>query len=470
MGTKGLLKVASSLFTHISLTMWAGMTVGIDASMVIHQLLTRYALSIMAGDWTDFLKAIVERIMIVKRARCVPLLVFDGRRVSAKVANASRAERRARSLEELNMQSEAVRCLQEMLKTLSDDLEDAVHADNGGRVEDILKKSSEGATAVREGVKKMKSAVDQGIGAFAVEAAERVQEACRAHGITFHVARYESETHLVALQRAKEVDAIIGFDSDYITIGADNVMLDPAWSLGGGKVYSHKSPKSPKPGSPFADAVKRFGLCVFRLSSYFLKNDYSSIEGVGPRTLEHAWELLGKRLDDMTPPSLESLASCVWEASSGGVRSKNELKDIARAAQRAAAMFHCQETYFSGRMERGPLPSDCGDIDRIFEQQSDLVDDFFSEFTKEMLEDWLRGKYSITSPDPKNLLPTASRGVPEALIARPRVVAIPTSDEIAAMTKDAASSLAHTLGLGKMTTSKADDVREAVVCRSEGLH
>ncbi len=56
MGTKGLLKVASSLFTHISLTVWAGMTVGIDASMVIHQLLTRHALSIMAGDWTDFLK------------------------------------------------------------------------------------------------------------------------------------------------------------------------------------------------------------------------------------------------------------------------------------------------------------------------------------------------------------------------------------------------------------------------------
>ncbi len=78
---------------------------------------------------------------------------------------------------------------------------------------------------------------------------------------------------------------------------ADNVMLDPAWSLGGGKVDSHKSLKSPKPDSPFAGAMKRFGLCVFWLSSTFLKNDNSSIEGVGPRTLEHARDLHGKRFD-----------------------------------------------------------------------------------------------------------------------------------------------------------------------------
>lgn len=224
MGTQGLLKLVSPLLIYVNLTMWVGRRVGIDASMVIHQLLTRFALAIVKGDWAGFLKAVVDRIMSLRRAGCVPLVVFDGRRVSAKVANASRAERRARSLEKLNQQCEAVRCLQGMLKSLSGDLEDAVQADDNARAEDILKRNVEGAADVQAHLKKAQSAAGQGVGAFAIEAAERVQEACRARGIPFQVALYESETHLVALQLANEVDAIIGLDSDFITIGAENVM------------------------------------------------------------------------------------------------------------------------------------------------------------------------------------------------------------------------------------------------------
>lgn len=178
MGTTGLLKLASSFFMVMNLSMWAKKRVGIDGSMVIHQLLTRYALSIINGFWTDFLAAVIDRLMVLRRAGCTVLVVFDGRRVSAKVANSTRAQRRAQSLEELNSQSEMVKCVQGMLKDIGTDLEDAVRANDVDRVEELLKKNAQSAAAVQEGAKKMKTAADQGVGAFAMPRAEHPISGC----------------------------------------------------------------------------------------------------------------------------------------------------------------------------------------------------------------------------------------------------------------------------------------------------
>lgn len=39
------------------------------------------------------------------------------------------------------------------------------------------------------------------------------------------------------------------------------------------------------------ECVARYGLDVFRMSSYFLKNDYAHLEGVGEKTILKAWEM-----------------------------------------------------------------------------------------------------------------------------------------------------------------------------------
>lgn len=111
------------------------------------------------------------------------------------------------------------------------------------------------------------------------------------------------------------------------------------------------------------------------------------------------------------------------------MKSKSDLEDILRAARRSAVMFHCQPVYINGKIVRGALPQDCGSLERILDEQSDLTDDFFKEFTGDMLEDWLHRKYSITSPDPMDLHLTPCRDLPAApakelaaLLQRPFIV------------------------------------------------
>lgn len=53
----------------------------------------------------------------------------------------------------------------------------------------------------------------------------------------YEVALYEAETQLMALQANGVISCIIGYDSDFVTLGADHIMLDSAWRSGGGMVY-----------------------------------------------------------------------------------------------------------------------------------------------------------------------------------------------------------------------------------------
>lgn len=61
------------------------------------------------------------------------LFVFDGRRVSAKIANEKRAERRAAALLELQLESDILRELWHQLKLTPADLLAAVDEDDGSR-------------------------------------------------------------------------------------------------------------------------------------------------------------------------------------------------------------------------------------------------------------------------------------------------------------------------------------------------
>ncbi len=116
MGTSGLLKAVKPFMKFVSFSHWRGMRVGMDASMIIHQLLGRFALEIMRDDWTGFADAVKKkRLKIITRHGCLLLLVFDGHRMPGKLANADRAMRRERSMKELNEQSEMVCALQEVL-------------------------------------------------------------------------------------------------------------------------------------------------------------------------------------------------------------------------------------------------------------------------------------------------------------------------------------------------------------------
>ena len=224
-----------------------------------------------------------------------------------------------------------------------------------------------------------------------------MREMCRLMDIPFEVALYESKTHIVALQRAGKLGAIIGFDSDFVTLGAENAMLDARWSLGGGRTYSAKFLDKNNPKSPYAPFVDIFGSCVFRFSSYFLHND----EGVGEKTILAACELLAAQLQPPTKPSLGALAGCVWEASTASVQARYSVDDMLRTAERAAFMFHCQECVVDGKIVRGPLPEGCGDADKIISEIPELSDSFFAEFTPEMLSKWTAGDYSVLCEDPR---------------------------------------------------------------------
>ena len=157
MGTSGILKAVKPFMKFVSFSHWRGMRVGMDASMIIHQLLGRFALEIMRDDWTGFADAVKKRLKIITRHGCLLLLVFDGHRMPGKLANADRAMRRERSMKELNEQSEMVCALQEVLTRVMQSIDDAVSSQDTDRLPEMLQQSAESATALKVSRAKMRT-------------------------------------------------------------------------------------------------------------------------------------------------------------------------------------------------------------------------------------------------------------------------------------------------------------------------
>lgn len=110
MGALGLYKLLRPYMIFMGLSALADTLVGLDASFMIHVILARHAAAILLHrDWSGFDSDVRDTLQYLREKEVNALLVFDGRRVSAKTTNSERAERRTVALFELQLESEAVK-------------------------------------------------------------------------------------------------------------------------------------------------------------------------------------------------------------------------------------------------------------------------------------------------------------------------------------------------------------------------
>jgi hypothetical protein len=78
-----------------------------------------------------------------------------------------------------------------------------------------------------------KTKATEAVGIQGIRAGGRMRHICGQAEIEVEVAFYEAETHLVNLPQIPEIDVIVGFDSEFVTLGARPGVLDLNWRRGG---------------------------------------------------------------------------------------------------------------------------------------------------------------------------------------------------------------------------------------------
>ena len=117
MGTGGLLKLAGPYMCYMPWSALAGKRIGVDASLIIHVLLSQHALHIITeNSWDGFCESMREALVLLSKVGVSLVAVFDGRRVDAKLVNEGRAVRRAAARSALDEDNTAIAQLREMLE------------------------------------------------------------------------------------------------------------------------------------------------------------------------------------------------------------------------------------------------------------------------------------------------------------------------------------------------------------------
>lgn len=188
MGAAGLYKVLSPYMVYMPISALIGTVVGMDASFLIHVLLARHASAILlTQDWESFDSDVRDTVRYLKSKGLKMRFVFDGRRVSAKLTNEKRAERRAAALLELQLESDILRELWDQLKLTTKELLSAVDGDDEESVADrVDQQKSQADEYVRSLGNRRKRAV-AAIGSQAVHAAERMRIICHEEDCEFEV-------------------------------------------------------------------------------------------------------------------------------------------------------------------------------------------------------------------------------------------------------------------------------------------
>ena len=448
MGARGLYTILRAFMSFLPLAALADSCVGFDASFLIHVILARHALAILQYcDWTGFEREVDATIEYLRKLRITPLFVFDGRRDPLKTANVSRAESRSRAYLELQMKSKLVEELCVQLQTSSDELIGALEEEDAVAAGGIALRQGSAAQALqemREASQKMAAAA---IGSRAAEAAERMRAILRDYEISFEVALYEAESHLRMLQTTGKVGAVIAFDADYVTIGTDYALMDPAWRYGGGLTFikarvphlaqqliASTNPESRM--SQWARIVERFGPQCLRQTSYFLRNDYTHLNKVGEGTVRAAWIALVQSTDaaaEAAPPgepyiaplpTISAVAAEVHKAARLDAQTQYTAADMAKTAQHAAFMFHHQLVVQDGKAVRQPLPRDCEGCVLVYDAEANTLsgaelDPYFNTCTPDGLQQWLAGDFNVSGDvfgQPALIDGTRSSAVPEATV------------------------------------------------------
>ena len=163
----------------------APLVIGVDGSILVHMVINDSSEDILIrDDWTSFMVAIKEQIDFLKMAcpKSRFIIVLDGHRIGAKLANASRGASR----------EEAKRIVDE--KWANDEMP--------------TKKELDAAVCVN-----------------VIKAAEIVYQCRKALGVEVKVAPGEAEHQLVWLRQTGRVTHVMCNDSDYIVLGGDNLIL-----------------------------------------------------------------------------------------------------------------------------------------------------------------------------------------------------------------------------------------------------
>jgi hypothetical protein len=99
MGVEGLLPELKPYLQHVSLTSMWEKVVGLDVSTLVHVLLLQHCEELLEATpmWDSFLRAFRRTIECLLGTKCTLIAVLDGRRVSVKLVNVSRAQEREKA-------------------------------------------------------------------------------------------------------------------------------------------------------------------------------------------------------------------------------------------------------------------------------------------------------------------------------------------------------------------------------------
>jgi hypothetical protein len=353
------------------LPIWA-----VDMSVLIHSRLAQ-CVGLLADfnveTMDDFLFRIGQDCLTLLRYAKVVYFVFDGRRIAAKLANASRAA----SVEEARE------------KLATPGLSDA-------EVYRWSRKAVQGlATQVAPYVRCLLRAFQH-----ETEFEQRVH---------VHVALYEADSHINGLWLKKMINAVFTIDSDFIagfvgniifteTLRAKGTKRGVTWHSGTSRVYSEGDAtgtfSAADDSVPLASLYKQFGRNALRLIALFAGNDYAKIENFAFRGAVK----VAAKLNAMTVPAfIEQMCK------DGNDLDSVQLEQIARTS---ATFLFTQPVYFGGdhpdraaadRLERYLPPAGLFPDQQLHDFP--WPDDHFITATPDTRQSWLDGEFDVTRND-----------------------------------------------------------------------
>ena len=246
--------------------------VAVDVSCRVHPLVTAHKCDLLIlDDWSkvvDKLVSFFRRLKQLKNCTTKVIVVIDGHRISAKLANGERDQVRDAASNRVNEDIDSGNVPQDK------DLEMAAHHLGAAAVPHILR-------------------------------------ACELAGVLPLVAPNEAETVMVSLQKYGLVDYLFTVDSDLIILGGKNIIFDTGRQAWFGDCHIYEGPQLLEDIEfllkrlPECPAVAQFfydqqhaGVLA---AAAFLKCDYGHNFGIGIKSLQTAIETcfpLGQRHSD----------------------------------------------------------------------------------------------------------------------------------------------------------------------------
>ena len=308
---------------HSNTGLRSNSVVAVDVSCRVHPLVTAHKCDLLIlDDWSkvvDKLVSFFRRLKQLKNCTTKVIVVIDGHRISAKLANGERDQVRVAASNRVN--------------------EDI---DNGDVPQD----------------KDLEMAAHR-LGAAAVP---HIIRACELAGVVPLVAPNEAETVMVSLQQYGLADYLLTVDSDLIILGGKNIIFDTGRQSWFGDCHIYEGPQLLEDIEflqkrlPDCPAVAQFfydqqHTCVLAAAA-FLKCDYGHNFGIGIKSLQTAIETcfpLSRGHSDLTghmyrqrplDELLQILATALFDAKKPPKdRNWNSVSDLIQTAESIITMY-----------------------------------------------------------------------------------------------------------------------------------